>query len=78
MTVVSTIDLWLVEGASVGTLAFSVVPTLMLPDGVITGAFVPEVLPGAMVISFSIVAALVATTRGPLVALLVAGNMVWG
>lgn len=78
MTVVSTIDLWLVEGASVGTLVFGVVPTLMLPDGVIRGAFLPEVSPGVMVTSGVTVTALVATTRGPPVPLLVAGNMVWG
>lgn len=74
----STIDLWLVEGASVGTLAFTVVPTLMLPDGVITGFSVFEVSPSVMVTSGCTVAALVATTRGPLVPPLVAGNMVWG
>lgn len=73
VTVVSTTDLWLVEEASVRTLALCVVPTLLLPDGVTTDAFVPEVWPGVVA-----VAAMVATTRGPLLSFLVAGNMVRG
>lgn len=78
VTVVSTTDLWLVEGASVRTLALCVVPTLLLTDGVTTDAFVPEVWPFVVGASSSTVAAMVATTRGPLLSFLVAGNVVWG
>lgn len=76
VTVVSTIDLWLVEGVSVGTLAVCVVPTLVLLADVTTGAFVPEVLPGVAVTSSSTVAALVVPCRAPLLPLPGAGNVV--
>lgn len=70
-------DCWPVVGASVETFGILVVPTLTASPGSLTGASVPEALLGTEASGVRTVAALVNTTKPPLLAV-AAGVMALG